>query len=331
MKNLFLLLILILTSCGRKDISNANSSPQNAIIQYYEFARKGDVEKANSYLSSYDHKKFEKFPGNRTVGIEYIKKNSIAPRIDSVRIIGRFSAIAIVYKDPQSQIGDDLMDYALAVKENGEWKLVDSSRPYIDPEDWKITVEENKNILTLEDWYFKRKKLFVKSTNQSQVKPPFQSKFSSIKINDTEQVKTLISQGLNPNERNDDPFNQDHLLAYAVRYNAKETVRYLLTVGSKVDARSLSLNKTALFYASFYNNLEIAKILIENGADANALDINGNNALREAIVPKHSDMVRLLLKAGCKPDQKNSDGKSMRELAKEFGSQEIIKMLNEEN
>lgn len=318
-----------MTSCGRNAILITDGTPQKAIIQYYEYARKGDVEKANSYLSSYDHKKLEKFPVNRTVAIEYIKKNSIAPRIDSVRIKGRFSAVVIVYKDPHSQVGDDLIDYALVVNENGEWKQARSSRPYINPEDWKISKKENKNILELENWYLKRKTLFIKSTNKGQAKTPFQSKFKSININDTEQVKTLISQGLSPNERNDDPFNQDHLLTYAVRNNAIETVRYLLTSGSNVDARSLNFNKTPLFQASYNNHLEIAKILIENGADANAQDINGNNALREAIVPKHSDMVRLLLKAGCKPDQVNSDGKSMRDLAKELGFQEIIKILNE--
>lgn len=328
---MFLLLVLIMTSCGRNSILITDGSPQKAVVQYYEYARKGDVEKANSFLSSYDHKKFEKFPVNRTIGIEFAKKHSVTPRIDGVKIIGKFSAVAIIYKDPRSNVGADLIEYVLVDQENGEWKLVLTSRPYIDTGDWNISDKEYKNIQTLEAWYNERKRLFIESSCKDKEKVTFKSKFSSINIKDTAQVKTLISQGLNPNEINDSPFNQDHLLTYAVRYNAIETVRYLLTVGSNVNSRSLNFNKTPLFQAAYNNYLEIAKILIDQGADANALDISGNNALREAIFAKNLDMIRFLLKAGCKTDQVNEDGKSMLALAIEFGNQEIIKIMKEGN
>ena len=154
------LLLVILTSCGQKAIMITDGSPQKAVVQYYEAARKGDFEKARSYLSSYDHKKFERYPENRTVGIEYVKKHSITPRIDAVQIKGRFSAVAIVYKDPRSQKGDDRMEYVLVASENDEWKLVMTSRPYIDPADWKISAEEEQNIRALETWYEERKKRF---------------------------------------------------------------------------------------------------------------------------------------------------------------------------
>ena len=160
MKSLPLLLALMLTSCSHKVVIITDGSPQKAVVQYYEAAREGDVEKANSYVSSYDHKKFERYPVNRTVGIEYVKKHSITPRIDGVQTKGRFSAVAIVYKDPRSRRGDDRMEYVLVVGENDEWKLVMTSRPYIDPADWKISAEEKENIQALETWYEKRKKRF---------------------------------------------------------------------------------------------------------------------------------------------------------------------------
>lgn len=160
-----LLLVLILTSCGHKAIIVTDGSPQKAVVQYYEAARKGDVEKANSYLSSYDHKKLERYPENRTVGIEYVKKHSITPRIDGVQTKGRFSAVAIVYKDPRSQRGDDRMEYVLVASENDEWKLVMTSRPYIDPADWKISAEEEQNIQALETWYKERKKRMAFAAN----------------------------------------------------------------------------------------------------------------------------------------------------------------------
>jgi len=122
---------------------------------------------------------------------------------------------------------------------------------------------------------------------------PIDPIFSPEKIRDAAYVRHRIDQGLNLNTKNYTFTNQDYLLTFAVRHGAEETVQLLLSVGADVHIRSSGFNKTPLFFAAHYNELKIAEILIEHRADVNAVDELGNNALREAILGKNLEMVRL--------------------------------------
>ncbi|MEC8554553.1 MAG: ankyrin repeat domain-containing protein [Planctomycetota bacterium] len=160
--------------------------------------------------------------------------------------------------------------------------------------------------------------------------PPSDPIFSPEKILDTAYVKQRIDQGLNPNARNNAFTNQDCLLTYAVRHGAAETVRLLLSVGADVEIRSSGRSKTPLFQAAYDNQLQIAEILVEHGADVNAVDMFGNNALREAIIGgENREMVRFLLQARCDPYHKNNDGESMAEIANKYGTPEIQKIISD--
>src|SRR5690349_20522942 len=110
------------------------------------------------------------------------------------------------------------------------------------------------------------------ATAQSPPKPPSDEIFSFVKIRSLNHVRGRLDNGLDPNLKNNDQFNRDTLLWYAVRNGAPETVNLLLMRGAKVDARDDSFDKTALFQAAFQGNVEIARILIKHGADVNALD-----------------------------------------------------------
>ena len=97
----------------------------------------------------------------------------------------------------------------------------------------------------------------------------------------------------------------------------------LLAADANVDARSSGLDKTPLFQAAFENRIEIAQLLLDHGADVNAVDALGRNALREAILAKHTEMVELLLQAGCNPRQKDTDGNTMADIAEKYGTAEV--------
>jgi len=73
------------------------------------------------------------------------------------------------------------------------------------------------------------------------------------------------------------------------------------------------------------------ELLLKQGADVNAIDDAGNNALREAILTDRVETVRILLEAGCNPDQRNKDGTTMRELAVDVGYPKIKEMLMTKN
>lgn len=147
--------------------------------------------------------------------------------------------------------------------------------------------------------------------------------FDPFKINNVEFVKGYLDKGLDPNVRSNHPNNQDWLITYAVRRHALKTVELLLDRGAKVDARSVALDKTPLFQAAFQGDVAIATLLVKRGADVNAQDRYGENALREAIAGGRESMVEFLLEAGAKPDHRNKKGVSMRELAEQHGTPAI--------
>jgi ankyrin repeat protein len=157
--------------------------------------------------------------------------------------------------------------------------------------------------------------------------PPSDEVFSKEKITDSKYVKSRLDAGLHPDTINDQTTNQDYLLTFAVRHHAIETVALLLESGAAVDVRSTGLHKTPLFQAAFEGDMEIVELLVEAGADVNATDDLGNNVLREAILAKRTGVVEHLLEAGCNPDHRNVDGKSMRDIAIQYGTEEIKSLM----
>jgi hypothetical protein len=151
--------------------------------------------------------------------------------------------------------------------------------------------------------------------------------FTTEHIQDSEYVKRRLDGGLDPNTQNTSPSNQDHLITYAIRRNAIETVRILIESGANVDIRSAGFEKTPIFQAAYQDRLEIASLLIEAGANVNAVDVLGNNALRESILGKNLEMTRLLLESGADPAQTNKEGQTMSEIAQQFGTPEIKRMF----
>jgi len=151
--------------------------------------------------------------------------------------------------------------------------------------------------------------------------------FSQSKITDVQYVQQRLRQGLDVEAKNNTLYNQDHLLTYAVRHGAVDTVRVLLTAGAHVDVRSVGLSKTPLFQAAYDGRYEIAEMLIAHGADVNAVDALGNNPLREAILGNTPELVALLLQAGGDLEHRNDDGESMADIAREQGSSEIVALI----
>ncbi|TWU46438.1 ankyrin repeat domain-containing protein [Rubripirellula reticaptiva] len=151
--------------------------------------------------------------------------------------------------------------------------------------------------------------------------------FSRAAILSPSFIKGRLKAGVDPNSRNGDAA-EDSLLTYAVRNNAVPTVDVLLKGGADPNIRSVALKKTPLFQAAYDGRFEIAWLLIDAGADANATDDVGNNALREAILGENSRLVRLLLKSGADPNHRNDEGQSMIDIAADEGKPEIIALFN---
>ncbi len=99
-------------------------------------------------------------------------------------------------------------------------------------------------------------------------------------------------------------------LMSAVVSNDINGVRFFSKAGSAaVNQRNFG-GATSLLIAARQNNLEIAKILIENGADVNIADNEGWTPLMRASIVKGSELVDLLISKNADATQLNSVGES---------------------
>ena len=153
--------------------------------------------------------------------------------------------------------------------------------------------------------------------------------FSEDGIKNRRTMERLLNAGLDPNTYNQTTFNQDSLLYFAVRCRSADVVRLLLSHGANVDQPSKAFHKTPLFQAAYQGDTEIVGILVKAGCNVNHLDSSGNNALREAILGKHSDVVGLLVEAGADPMLKNKDGETMIDIAGKHGDAKTMEVLRQ--
>ena len=81
--------------------------------------------------------------------------------------------------------------------------------------------------------------------------------------------------------------------------------------------------------ASLHGDVEIAKILVNYGADVNATDNNKKTVLMMAVVSGHTELIEYLLSKGSKLETKSVHQKTALDFARSFGKIEIIKTLEE--
>ena len=148
-------------------------------------------------------------------------------------------------------------------------------------------------------------------------------------IRPLEFLKLMLAAGANPNITD---ANQDTALIYAVKANAEEQVKFLLTKGVQVAAVN-NLDETALIVAceSYVTKLEIVKALINGGADPNvaAAKRHGLTPLVAAVRVGRVDLIQALLKAGAKIDAPLPDKRTALSCAVEANNLEIAKLLLE--
>ena len=91
-------------------------------------------------------------------------------------------------------------------------------------------------------------------------------------------------------------FEDWYTVAIAASHNATDQVQALLTrPGIDPDVIDSTGGRTALDYAASFNNLAMAKLLLDHGAHVDARDPAGNTALHWAAERGNFDMMRLLI------------------------------------
>ena len=93
-------------------------------------------------------------------------------------------------------------------------------------------------------------------------------------------------------------------------------------------------HSTPLHIASSKRSAETVDLLIQNGADVNAQNVNGSTPLHVAAsshLALEGTIVRLLLRRGANVDAKDSEGRTPLDIALLEGNSWITKLLSDHN
>ena len=118
-------------------------------------------------------------------------------------------------------------------------------------------------------------------------------------------------------------------LHLAAAFGGPEATEFLLNEGTDPNGRSKNpLNNNPLHACvAISRNTHVAKLLIDKGADVNAVQHGGFTPLHAAAFSGDLPMTRLLLDSGAKLDPKTDDGQTALDLAREKKRDEVVKEL----
>jgi ankyrin repeat protein/nucleoside phosphorylase len=150
---------------------------------------------------------------------------------------------------------------------------------------------------------------------------------TAIEQDDLVSAKALVEKGASTSRSN---VMVQPVLKFAVALGNEEMVRLLLDNGAHVDERD-AIGYTPLVSAASTGNEKLLKLLIERGADLNARGATrGSTAMHQAAQSGRAEIVRLLLRAGAKPDVRDLGGRTPLQLATRLRKESVKKVFAEE-
>ncbi len=147
----------------------------------------------------------------------------------------------------------------------------------------------------------------------------------AVQRNDVAAVKKLIAQGVNVDEL--EP-NGDAPLIMSAYEGHTEITRLLLEAGVDVKAVDPGMKATALHAAAYAGRAADAALLVQYHIDINKQGpYNGYTALHDAIWQNNVDVAKLLIDAGANLTLKNHSGQTPLDFAKARHATQIIQMI----
>ena len=119
----------------------------------------------------------------------------------------------------------------------------------------------------------------------------------------------------------------DKALFNAVRDNKLIEVERLLDAGADLRTRDGECSDTPLHVACTWGHHDIARLLIDRGADVGAQNKHGRTPLHHACNYGHPDIVRLLIDRGADIEAMDEDGRTPLQDACYYGRTDIVQLL----
>jgi ankyrin repeat protein len=130
--------------------------------------------------------------------------------------------------------------------------------------------------------------------------------FDHIRNGDTETVSLFLAAGMSP----DVQYQGFTPLLEAARRGHEEIARAMIDTGANVDAPD-PYGVTPLMFSLISGSVQTARQLIESGADVNARDVDGRTALIEALTTENdipAELIAMLIDQGANVNVRIANG-----------------------
>jgi len=144
---------------------------------------------------------------------------------------------------------------------------------------------------------------------------------------DLEQVKLLISKGVDINVKDDEGLTPLH---HAIKEGHTELARFLIDQDANLNAKEKRWDYAPLHYAIWFENIDIVEVLVNKGVDVNYTPKRDYSPLINAIWCKDKyryNMVRLLLDHGARFNVKDQEGWTAFRRAAKDGHHDVIELF----
>ncbi len=148
----------------------------------------------------------------------------------------------------------------------------------------------------------------------------------AVMIEANEVVDFLLAAGANANARNT---NNEPLVSHAISIGDLHVIEALYDNGANIDEKIDNYDQTPLLLALRLKRIKIIKILIEKGADVNAVGRGGNTALHVAAQRGYLNALKDMVNKGGNVHLLNKDRKAPLDEAIKYEQKSTIAYLTE--
>lgn len=145
-------------------------------------------------------------------------------------------------------------------------------------------------------------------------------KYASIEL-----IEVLLAYGCNLEQIDDDGLS---VIDIAIKFKRADIIQYCIDKGMDINTTSRKSGMTPIVVAACFNNIPIAQLLLDNGAQINAQDANGMSTKDYAKKLGQKKMVEFLHEQGAKYNRYIQD--AQKEALEEQGNMKNRKAPSED-
>lgn len=152
--------------------------------------------------------------------------------------------------------------------------------------------------------------------------------FAAIEKNDIQKVSYLIAIGADVNAK--DPYASMSPLMMAAYDGYTEIAKLLIEKGAEVNAKGgVEMDMTPLIFSASQDRLDMVRLLIEHGANVNVKTRYGWTPLFFAVSRSKVDIAKLLIERGADANVKLPTGETALAAAEKQGNSDMVKLLRQ--